>query len=204
MSATTFIRKFVFGLKDGETFSTRDCLNFGFRSAVDHALARLVKKGIIRRLARGLFARDPDYLRSYSYSDIAKLKAEAFGRKIAPHPSSISSQLGLQEQIPFSARTDFLFSTSGPTTKFRVGDKTIHLIHACPRKLRLATSKAGQTLRALWHRGKNNLDRDTFVKAFQFFFREDRADLRMNMRWLPAWLSNSFKYIRRWEPVQAG
>jgi hypothetical protein len=204
MSATAFIRRFVFSLKDGEIFSTRDCLDFGSRSAVDHALARLVKKGIIRRLARGIFACDPDSLRSYSFLDIAKLKGEAFGRKITSHPNSIASQLGLQEYDKASPRTDAFFSTDGPTTKFKFGDTTIHLKHAAPRKLRLATSKAGHTLRALWHLGKTRVDEYVIEQACQFFFREDRADLRMNMRWIPAWLSDSFRFTRRWAPAQAG
>jgi hypothetical protein len=204
MSATAFIRRFVFSLKDGEIFSTRDCLNFGDRSAVDHALSRLVKQGIIRRLARGIFARDPDSLRSYSFLDIAKLKGGAFGRKITSHPTSIASQLGLQEKNKSSPPTHVFFSTDGPTTKFRVGETIIHLISAAPRKLRLCTSKAGDTLRALWHLGKTRVDEYMIERACQSFFRQDRADLRMNIRWIPAWLSDSFRFIRRWEPVQAG
>jgi hypothetical protein len=204
MSATAFIRRFVFSLKDGEIFSTRDCLNFGGRSAVDHALSRLVKKGIIRRLARGIFACDPDSLRCYSLLDIARLKGEAFGRKITSHPTSIASKLGLQEYNKSSPPTEVFFSTNGPTTKFRVGETIVHLKNAAPRKLRLDASKAGETLRALWHLGQTNVNGNTIMQACQSFFREDRADLRMNMRWIPAWLADSFRFTRRWEPVQAG
>jgi len=73
------IRRHIFGLPARQPFSTRDCLVYGKRSAVDQELYRLVKNGEIRRLARGLFVRDQKI--EFSVFEIANLKAQAFGRK---------------------------------------------------------------------------------------------------------------------------
>jgi hypothetical protein len=200
MSAVNFIRRFVFCLPEGEAFTTRDCVAFGLRSAVDRALSRLVKSGIIRRLARGVFARDPDGLRHYSDFEIARLKAEAFGRKIAKHPSMIAKELGISDE----ENLEPVFSSDGPTTKFRAGDKIIHLKRSSSRKMRLSNSKSGQAARALWYLGKRVVNAPVIMQAVLKFDRMDRLELRRNIRWMPAWLNDSFEFPRRWEAAQAG
>jgi len=199
MSAISFIRRFIFKMPEGEVFTTRDCLGFGFRSAVDRALSRLVRSGTIRRLARGVFARDPDGLRHYSDYQIAKTKAEAFGRKMAKHPLAIASELGIEGV----EKVESTFSTDGHTTKFLAGHRTIHLVHSSSRKLRLSNSKSGQAARALWHLGKYVVNAEVIMQAALKFDRDDRLELRRNVRWMPSWLTDSFKFSRRWELAQA-
>ena len=202
MSAMTFISRFVFRLPEGETFTTRDCLNFGLRSAVDRALSRLVKNGIIRRLARGVFAYDPDGLRNYSDFEIAKLKAEAFGRKIAKHPAAIAQELEIDTpDNPQKQQDESVFSIDGHTSKFRVGDRIIHLKRSSTRKMRLANTKAGHAVRALWHLGKKTVNGQTVIQALLRFNRLDRLDLKRSARWIPAWLCDKFTYSRDWEPA---
>jgi Family of unknown function (DUF6088) len=199
MSAISCIRKFIYNLPEGETFTTRDCLAYGPRSAIDAALSRLVAKGLIRRLARGVFARDPDCCRSYSDYEIAKLKAEAFGRKLVRDACDIAVELGIEE----NSKQESTFSIDGPTTRFRVGDRTIHLKRIAERKMRMYASKAGQTICALWHLGKHEVTPAVIEQATRRFNRLDRIDLRTNIRWMPAWLSGSFKSIYGWQPVHA-
>jgi len=200
MSAVGFIRRFIFSLPEGEMFTTRDCLGFGFRSAVDRALSRLVRNGTLRRLARGVFARDPDGLRHYSDYEIAKIKAESFGRKLAKHPLLIASELGLEDV----ERVESTFSTDGHTTKFHAGKRTIRLMHSSSRKMKLSNSKTGQAARALWYLGKYAVNPEMIMQAVLKFDREDRLELKRNVRWMPAWLADSFKFSRRWDLAQAG
>jgi len=200
MSAISFIRRFIFHLPEGEVFTTRDCLGFGFRAAVDRALSRLVRNGTLRRLARGVFARDPDGLRHYSDYEIAKIKAESFGRKMAAHPSRIAFDLG----ITSVENVESTFSTDGHTTKFLAGNKTIRLVHSSARKMRLSNTKSGQAARALWHLGKYAVNPEVIMQAVFKFDRDDRLELKRNVRWMPSWLADSFKFSRRWELAQAG
>jgi hypothetical protein len=202
MAAMNFVRRFIFNLPEGETFTTRDCLNFGLRSAVDRALSRLVRSGIIRRLARGVFAFDPEGLRQYSDFEIAKLKAEAFGRKIAKHPSAIAGELKIDtEDARQQPQDQAIFSTDGHTSKFRVGDRTIHLKRSSTRKMRLANTKAGHAVRALWHLGKRAVSGETVIQALLNFNRLDRLDLKRSTRWIPSWLCDKFTHSRDWEPA---
>jgi hypothetical protein len=63
-------------------------------------------------------------------------------------------------------------------------------------------SKAGQAMSALWYLGKHLVDGAVVTKALARFNRFDMLELQRNMRWMPAWLSDSFKFTRRWEAVQ--
>jgi hypothetical protein len=44
MSSSVYVRRFIYSLKQGQTFTTKDVLKFGSRRAVDCTLKRLVEK----------------------------------------------------------------------------------------------------------------------------------------------------------------
>jgi hypothetical protein len=197
MSATSFIRKMIYGLPEGGTFTTRDCLGYGARAAVDQALSRCVKNGLIRRLARGVFVKDPDQECTFTPIEIATLKAKSFGHTITKHASTIAFELGLK----VGDSTEPTFATDGQSSSFRMGDLRIHLKGTAPRKLRLHQGKAEKTLRALWHMGKKEVDPYVIERAAMYFLRSDREEMLDLMRWIPGWLCDSFKFTRPWRPV---
>jgi len=200
MSATAFIRKFVFNLPEGKIFTTRDCLQYGFRAAIDEALYRLVKTGVIRRLCRGVFVRDSTEQMVFSDYEIAKVKAESFGRLIREHANTLAAEMGLRTK----ASVEVKFAVNSRSSQFQYGEKVIHLREICERKMRLEPDddKSGRVLRALWQVGREEgqMRREVVAKALGVFKKVDYAQLRQSAKWLPAWLNDSFKYVRRWEP----
>jgi hypothetical protein len=80
--ATAAILSHIMQLRADSIFTTREVLQYGRRSAVDQCLYLLVKKNMIRRLASGVFIRDPHA--NPSVEEIARIKAAAFGLEIAP------------------------------------------------------------------------------------------------------------------------
>ena len=56
MRTSQAIRQAIAGQPQGAVFSSADFLSVGTRTAVDQALFRLMKDGIIVRVARGLYA----------------------------------------------------------------------------------------------------------------------------------------------------
>ena len=197
MSATSFIRRMIYSMAEGGTFTTRDCLNYGGRAAVDQALSRAVKGGLIRRLARGVFAKDPDGRIEFKPIEIATLKAKSFGHAISRHGSTIAAELGLK--VSDSAEPTFAFD--GRSSSFRVGDVRIQLKGTASRKLQLNESKTGKTLCALWHMGKREVDPYVIQRAAMYFMRSDREEMLDYMRWIPSWLCDSFKFTRPWRPA---
>jgi len=197
MSASSFIHRFVYSLKEGQPFTTRDCLHFGFRSAVDIALFRLVDRGVIRRLARGIFVKDPSNRFKFTDFEIAKVKAEAFGRTIALHPAAIAAELKLGEIC------QAIFSINSYTSKFQIGDRTIHLKQCSPRKMWLDGCKAGRSMRALWQMGQDQLNDQAIMTVAWKCNRVDKEEFFHYLRWLPAWLNDSLKFSRPWRPLPA-
>lgn len=76
----------TYNVRKGDMFTTRELLCYGNRNAIDQILFRLVKAGIIIRLAWGVFVRQEDYEDSGiplpSPMEVAREKARAFCREV--------------------------------------------------------------------------------------------------------------------------
>jgi hypothetical protein len=201
MWTSSFIRRHIFSLPEGTVFTTRDFLTYGRRGAVDLALYRLVKSGLIRRLARGVFVRDPFEKMKFSHFEIAKVKAESFGRRITIDPPIQAQWPKLDSRQMATTQTEVTFFIDGRTSSFHIGDQVIHLKQISPRKLTMSGNKAGLHMRALWQMGEEALSDIAIQEATMTFTRTDNLDMRRSARWMPAWLCNRFNFGRRWEPA---
>jgi len=193
------IRRHIARLPQGEPFTTRDLLIYGSRQAVDQALCRLVRKEEIRRLARGVFFSPNSKCKSaFTAFEIAKLKAESFGRRIITYAGQAAEQLGIGQRC----HNEFTFAINGGSSSFRFGDTTIHFRRTSPRKMHLNDRKAGLLIRALWHLGKGACTTNVVSRAFQSLDRSGRFEITLRAAFMPYWLNNIF--IRRWTTRRTG
>lgn len=188
MHTTTFIRRYIFRLPLGQLFTTREFLLYGSRASVDQALSRLVKKGIIVRLARGVFVREGSDLKRISVLALASVKAESFGKHIAAWGGHLAHKLGLITEQDHKE----IFCVNGSTSSFKFGSVTIHFRKTCARKIRFGDNRAGTALRALWHLGRFQCSPSQVMMATLKCLRTDREEIRMSLSWLPEWLSSYF------------
>lgn len=198
MSTTWFIRSYIMRLPAGRMFTTRELLGFGTRVAVDQALFRMVKKGMIRRLARGVFLLNDQVTPDPPVEDVARVKARAFGKRIACHGADAANKRGLPvetNQIP-------TYATNGRSSSFRYGELTVHLKGIGPRKMLAGDNPAGLTVKGLWHLGKTACNGAAFAAATLDFNRRDRQELRRLAVLVPAWMSRHF-VVPRWDPQAA-
>jgi hypothetical protein len=184
----SYIRRYVFQLKKWQLFTTRDCLLYGSRSAVDQALFRLVKKGVLIRLTRGVFARNDYDHHQYSVAEVAATKAMSFGRTITRHAAQTAAELKLCTPPGYTN----VFCINASSSKFHYGDTVVHLKGTCPRKMRPSITKAAKAIRALWYLGKDNCDFTHIEAALTDFLRQDRQELRWSSALMPSWLSDRF------------
>lgn len=181
--AISMIRRVVNRMPEGTIFTTRDMLVFGMRTAVDQALCWLVRKEKIRRLARGVFAKCDDAETTFTELQIVKAKAHAFGRRIIEKPLSSEA---------------ITYCVEGHSSKFCIGKTTIHFKKVGQRKIELSKSKAGAAAHSVWQLGAKDNDGVALMNAMQYFDRNDYAELRRNIRWMPAWLGDQIK-SRPWD-----
>ncbi len=148
----------------GSVFVPGDFTGLGSRAAIDQALTRLTRAGVIRRIARGLYDMPRRHtvagLLSPSLDDVAAAVARSTGSRIQVSGAIAANLLGLSTQVP--ARRVYL--TDGTSRTLRVGSRVIEFKHASPRRLLGAGTMAGTVLQALHYLGRDGVDADVVRK----------------------------------------
>jgi hypothetical protein len=183
---TALVRRHVSSVPFGQMFFTRDCLNYGRRSAVDQALYRLVKREVITRLARGIFVRLTVGTKLPTLAEIAEGKAKAFGRRLHNGAYKIVRKL-----VGLSVDDEpHIFATDGATSSFEARGERIYLNSYAPRKVMLKDTPHGEVIRALWKVGRYNINDAMVRQAMKQLERTDRDNLRRCCNVMPAWLAD--------------
>lgn len=191
MSATYKIRVFTTRLAPNETFHTSQLLSFGTRWAVDQALCRMVKNGVLRRLARGLFVVNTATAELITAIEVAQHKARAFGNQIIEHATDAAYRLGI---LPEGNRAT-TFASSGSSSSFLFHGKTrIFFKRVSARKRKLAESTMGDVLRSLWQIGDHDDILRDMMRADELIGRSDRQELPSLAGLMPTWLHCRFKW----------
>ncbi|MEZ6034560.1 MAG: DUF6088 family protein [Planctomycetaceae bacterium] len=129
----------------------------GSREAVDVALHRLVRQGVIRRLARGIY----DLPKEHPVLGPLEPSAEAIARALAgrdrtrlqPAGAYAANTLGLSEQVP----AKIVFLTDGPARTVKVGLTTIQLRRTTPKNMETAGRLSGLLIQALRELGQDHV-----------------------------------------------
>lgn len=183
----------------GAVFVTREFLELGSRAAVDEALSRLAREGVIRRLGRGLYdfprlhpvfgpvPADPD--------QIAAALARKTGSRLQSAGGQAANALGLSTQVPARA----VYLTDGRRRSVQVGGQTIELRHAAPRSLACAGSRVGTVIQALRYLGPNQIDEKTIEHLCNLLTAREKSGLRLEASSVPGWLVPTLQEIARSE-----
>jgi hypothetical protein len=166
---------------------------------VDLTLHRLVKKGALRRLARGLY----DYPRIdadlglLSPTIDAVVKALKGRDKIRLQPSGgyAANLLGLSEQVPMKV----VFLTDGPTRRVQLGKQTIMLKRTTPRAMATAGRVSGLVIQALRHIGQRHVDESTVALLRKRLSADDKKQMLKDIRYAPAWIAAIMRSVAQQE-----
>src|SRR5713226_4235481 len=172
----------------GLVYTPKDFLDLGSRSAVDQALSRLVRRGLIRRLTRGIY----DYPKisprlgplSPSPQALAQTLADRTNSQLQVTGAHAANALGLTTQVP----AHVVYLTSGKSMRFRLGNQTIELRHASPRSMVGAGSSIGTIIQALKYLGSDNIDVRTIDKLRRKLSANDKRALKKDIDSVPDWL----------------
>lgn len=192
MPTAELIRHRIEEMPVGEPFTPAGFLECGTRASVDQSLSRLVKAGLIERVARGVFVR-PEFSRYVGKVmpepiKVAETLAKSTGAVVQVHGAEAARRLGLTTQVPVQS----VFSTTGPSKRIRIGQMEIRLQHVSPRKLALAGRPAGLALAAMWYLGKGEVSTRTIEKIRSKLSSGEFEALRAATSAMPAWMSDVF------------
>lgn len=179
----------------GTVFVPTDFLNLGSRQAVDIVLHRLVQKGIIRRLARGLYDFPEEHPILGKLQPSPEKIAEALvGRdctRIQPAGAYAANLLGLSEQV--AAKVVFL--TDGPSRTVKIGATTIQLRRTTPKNMAMAGRLSGLLIQALRELGKENVTPERIEHLKRSLPLDKRQELLKDIRLAPEWMHSVFKKL---------
>jgi len=185
----------IYGRGRGCVVTPKDFLDLGSRQAVDLALHRLVKKGTLRRLARGLYYYpriDPELgPLSPTIDDIAKALKGRDNIRIQPSGGYAANILGLSEQVPVKV----VFLTDGPERRVQIGRQVIVFKHTTPKSMATAGRVSGLVIQALRYIGQKHLDKSISNRLKKRLSEDEKKQLIQDIPYAPAWIAQEMRQI---------
>lgn len=176
-------------------FHAGQFLDLDTRTAVDKALSRLVKFGILRRLTRGLYYQPKTHpvlgIILPPVEAVAKALADRDHVRLQPFGGYAANLLRLSEQVP--ARIVFL--TDGKPRTISYGQQVIQLRRASPRMMAAAGRMTGMLIAGLRYIGKANVTPQRVAHLHKLLSPEDRRRLIDDITLAPAWMHPYFRAI---------
>ena len=185
----------------GTVFSPADFLDVGGRDAVDQALSRNCRLGVIRKVARGLYdapRKDP-LLGVLSPSPDAVARALAQRDAVRLHPSGAlaANRLGLSDQVPMR----MVFLTDGRARRVQVGKNQIIFRKVASRQMAAAGRASGDVIQALRWIGRSHVDGAVVGRLRRHLTPVQKAQLVKDRRFAPTWVANIMSRVVREEDV---
>ena len=172
----------------GTCFTPKAFLDLGSSEAVRITLHRLVKRGFIRRLARGLYDSPKKHptigMLSPHPDEVARALSERDATRLQPSGAYAANVLVLSEQVP--ARVVYL--TDGPARHVTVGTQSIVLKNTTPRNMATAGRISGTVIQALRHLGAKQINQQHIVHLRHTLSATDKMLLKDDRIYAPTWM----------------
>jgi hypothetical protein len=176
-------------LPKGTVLFVDDFLDYGSPESIKKALLRLKEKGLLIRLAHGIYLYpkiDKEFGTLFpSTEDIAKAIARRDKSRIVPTGIQALSALGLSTQVPMKV----VFLTDGAARIVKVGKRTITFKKTSPKNLLPKGPISNLAIQALKTIGQNNVDEDTLKKLQTILEKEKKENILHDAKLAPAWIN---------------
>ena len=181
---------------EGTVFITSDFLDIADTPAVNKALSRLAKDGVVRRIVRGIYdrARFSDLLQEYAAPEmdqIARALARNFGWSIVPCGDTALNMLGLSTQIP----AVWQYASDGPYRKYTIGNRELSFKHVANKDVSGLSDRFALVIQALKALGKDNIDETALKKLTSILGPEERAVFLKDTQHRTAWINRVAKEL---------
>ena len=171
--------------------SAGDFLDLGTRAAVDQALSRLVRRGKLQRVGRGLYAiprvsRFTGTVIPSSPDDVARAYARKLGLRILPLPAHAANLLGLSTQVP----AKIVYLTDGRARTINEDSIPIVFRHGSPKTMAVTGRIAPMVFQALRYLGKKGIAPSHISRLCRLLKKRDKRELLKNLNQAPGWMKS--------------
>jgi hypothetical protein len=177
------------GWGPGTAFTAAHFFDLGGRPAIAQSLHRLVNRGVVRRIGRGVY----EYPR-FSMAGIplppdlevvARAVASATGARVQLAGVHAAERLGLIEKVERDTTT---FLTDGTSRRLRIAGQELELRHVGPRQLIAVGTVAGLVYQALRFVGEESLDSVAIQTLSDRLSPAEKAYLASKAQHFPVWM----------------
>lgn len=177
----------------GTLLFPEDFQQLGSSEAVRLALHRIEKRGIIRRVAHGIYVRPKESSYIGAVMPTAEEVAEGIAKrdKIRIVPTGVYAlhALGLSTQIPLK----LVFLTDGAARTIKVGKRTIKLKRTTPKNLLAKGKISSLVIQALREIGKDKASTTELKLILKLLKEEDQQLLKHDIKLAPEWIKQIMK-----------
>jgi len=181
----------------GSVFTPDSFAAMGSRSAIDKALQRMVKRGELRRLSRGLYdkPRHDDLLGTLWPSVDAIVKAVASKDRIRTQPAGVyaANLLGISDQVPAKV----VLLTDGISRTVQAGPMKISFKRTTPRQMAAAGRLSGLLIQAFRSLGAPHVSHTRIQRLRQTLPQEERSKVLQDLALAPAWMRPLLREVAR-------
>jgi hypothetical protein len=194
------IEKSIKSKPKGSLVLPSDFLQYGAAKAVQKSLERLEDKGVIVRVAQGIYVRPKISKLIGPLTPSAEEVAEAIAKRdrirTVPTGSYALNALGLSTQVPMN----IVLLTDGSPREIRVGKRKIKFKKTTPKNL-LAKGKISRlVIQALKEIGNGKVTMEEELKIVDLLKKEDEKDLKHDIALAPVWIQKIMrKALVEWQ-----
>ncbi len=177
----------------GLVFSTEEYAHYGDPDAVQKALSRMARKGVLLHVCHGIYCYpkiDKDLglgVLYPSYEDIAKVIAKRDKVRIFPAGALAQNMLGLSTQVPMNV----VYLTDGSNRKVNIKNgRGILFRHVSPKKLSFNDKLAMLITTALRDMGEKNVTEEHRIQLKKVLEQHPEPFSTHDMKLMPLWIRN--------------
>ncbi len=190
MSIDDQIEEIIEKAKEGALFFVDDFSSIGSRAAIYTTLHRMTKRGLIERVAQGIYVKPrlSELLNSEIMStaeELAKAIANRDRARLLPTGSYALHALGLSTQIPLK----LVYYTDGKARTLQVANRTIQFKKGSPKKLALKGAISRLVVQALSEIGNGNITIEEERLLLEKLKKENIRDLKHDIALAPVWIA---------------
>jgi len=179
----------IYGKGRGWTFSQSDLAGLGSRAAIDKSLQRLVTKGMIYRVIRGIYyyPEYSEFLKTTLSPDVHRVAlalARKFRWNIQPTGMAALNALGLSTQV--QARYGYM--SDGPSRQYKIGKRDLIFLHTAFRDSGFKLPVSSLLVEGLKVLGPERVDQKTIDKLRRTVSADDKPKILKDTRTAVAWV----------------
>ena len=189
MTVTKEIENIVSKSNQGKILFVSDFLGYGNYETIRKILQRLVTKGKLIRISKGIYYYPKiDKVLGVLYpttEDIAKAIAKRDKAKIIPTGAYAQHLLGLSTQIPMNV----VFLTDGSARKIKIGNQTILFKKTSPKNLYFGSKLSSLIIQSLKSLRKNNINETVKLKLADIIKQSGEVEkIKIDIKNAPIWI----------------